>query len=365
MHMRKTFCAIMGKVDQEMKKASIVDVAKMAGVSIATVSNVCTGNKYVSKELEQSVLDAIEKLNYKPNYMASSLRSQKSKMIAVMIPSYAMEYYGEMLQGIQDVAASRGCVITTFETKSMIEREIDYLYIASELMVSGVIILSQAMDCDEDSNKRYSRALTELTTREGRIPVISVMRRTGVDTVDELLLDNVHSSADAVKYLISLGHTKIGTITGGTDSVIARDRCEGYKKALTEAGIPIDENRIVNMPDYSAKSGFYGMQKLLKETDVTAVFTGNDKLAMGAMKGAAAMGKKVPEDVSVIGFDGVSTCELVTPALSTVDVSSYEVGRMAMDRLFKRMANEDLPYEPQVIRSPVVARQSTSLLKGI
>ncbi len=342
-----------------MKKASIVDVAKMAGVSIATVSNVCTGNKYVSKELRQVVLEAVLKLNYKPNYLASSLRSQKTRMIAVMIPSYAMEYFGEMLQGIQDGATALGCVITTFETKSMIEREIEYLNMASELIASGVIILSQAMDCDDEARERYSRRLTDITSGDAGIPVISVMRQTGVCGVDELLLDNINSAADAVRRLISLGHRSIGTITGGIDSVIARDRQRGYELALEEAGIPVDPGKIINNPDYSAKNGFDAVQRLISSTDVTAVFTGNDRIAMGAMKGVQAMGLSIPGDISIIGFDGVSTCGLVTPTLSTVNVSSYEVGYMAMERIGKRLSNADVSYEPVVIKPAVIDREST------
>ena len=343
-----------------MKKASIVDVAKMAGVSIATVSNVCTGNKYVSSELKQAVLEAIEKLNYKPNFLASGLRSHKMKMIAVLIPSYAMEYFGEMLQGIQDGASELGCVITTFETKSLIEREIEYLSIASELMASGAIILSQAKDCDKLLAQKYSRLLTDLTHREKKIPVVSVMRQTGVEGVDELLLDNFHSSYAAVKHLINLGHRSVGTITGGMDSEIARDRLKGYEAALIEAGITLDKRKVINNPDYSAEKGYIAMKQLINTTDVTAVFTGNDKIAMGAIKGAQAMGRKIPDDISIIGFDGISACELVSPTLSTVNVASYEMGYMAMERIGKRLANEDIPYDPVMITPQVVQRESTA-----
>lgn len=343
-----------------MKKATITDVAKLAGVSIATVSNVCTGNKYVSKELRQQVLDAIVKLNYKPNYLASSLRNRNTKMIAVMIPAHSMEYFGGILQGIQDCATAMGFVIITFETKSRIEREVEYLEIANELMVSGVIILSQSMDCDEETRQRYTSLLAALTDhQEKTVPVISVMRETGIGTVDELLLDNLNSSADAVRHLISLGHTHIATITGGMDSEIARDRQRGYELALSQAGIPIDPARIYNCPEYTFRYGFAAMKHLLETTKITAVFAGNDTLAIGAMKCAQSMGLRIPEDISVIGFDGLSSCELVTPTLSTVNVSSYDLGYTAMDRLGKRLSGEALSYDPVVIRPRVVRRQST------
>lgn len=343
-----------------MKKANITDVAKLAGVSIATVSNVCTGNKYVSKELRQKVLDAIVKLNYKPNYLASNLRNRNTKMIAVMIPSHSMEYFGEILQGILDCATAMGFVIMTFETKSRIEREVEYLEIANELMVSGVIILSQAMDCDAETKRRYTSLLSALTEQQEKaVPVISIMRETGIGTVDEILLDNLNSSADAVRHLIELGHTHIGTITGGIDSEIARDRQRGYELALREANLPADPDYIVNCPDYSVKNGFNAMKHLLENTPVTAVFAGNDSLAIGAMKCAQSMGLRIPEDLSVIGFDGLSVGELVSPTLSTVNVSSYDLGYMSMERLGRRLSNDDLPYAPAVIHPPVVRRQST------
>lgn len=344
-----------------MKKANITDVAKLAGVSIATVSNVCTGNKYVSKELRQIVLDAIVKLNYKPNYFASSLRNRNARMIAVMIPSYSMEYFGKILQGIQDCAAAMGFVIITFETKSMIEREVEYLEIANELMVSGVILLSQACDCDDETDRRYTDVLRSMTTQqEQTVPVISVMRETGVETVDEMLLDNVNSSADAVRHLISLGHRSIGTLTGGINSAIARDRLRGYELALEGAGIAIDPKKIVHNPEYSVECGFQGMKTLLETTDITAVFAGNDALAIGAMKCAQQTGLRVPEDISVIGFDGLSTCELVTPTLSTVNVRSYDLGYAAMEHLGKRLSqNIDPICKPIMIRPTVVSRDST------
>ncbi len=347
-----------------MKKASIVDVAKMAGVSIATVSNVCTGNKYVSKELREVVLDAIVKLNYKPNYLASSLRSQRSRMIAVMIPYYTMEYYGEMLQGIQDGAAALGYLISTFETRSSIAKEIEYISLSSEYMASGVIILSQALDCDDDERKSYLELLSGMTRRDPKIPIVSVMRETGVKGVDEILLDGVNSAADAVRHLISLGHKSIGMIAGGLDSAVGRDRFAGYRLALDEAGIAYDEKKVISNINYSPVKAFYNMQELIKATDVTAVFTSNDRIAMGALKGARALGADVPHDISVIGYDGVPTCELMSPTLSTVHVSSYDIGHMAMEKIGKRLSGDDTDYEPVVIRPKIVVRESTAPPKG-
>lgn len=337
---------------------NIKDVAKLAGVSVSTVSNVRTGKKKVSPESEKKVREAIKTLNYTPNPMASGLRSSSSKLIGVMLPSLGSVFFGQILRGIQDASDASGYIISVYETNNSIEKEMEYLDLLSRNMAAGVILASQHGP-NPANDPFYKEAFGVLHARKNDAFIVSIDERLDFPEVDSVIVDNRAASRQAVQHLISLGHRKIGHINGPLDFYNSSRRLEGYYDALKEVGIT-PHKKWLRFGEFSPLSGYNCMRDLLKETDVTAVFAANDQIGIGAIKAIHDVGLRVPEDIAVIGFDNIFAGTLISPNLSTVHVPTYQMGTAAMHRILQRISGEVTgPKEPFALKTNIIIRRST------
>ncbi|WP_066646855.1 LacI family DNA-binding transcriptional regulator [Christensenella timonensis] len=339
--------------------ASIKDVAKLAGVSQATVSNVRTGNKYVRPELVKRVNDAIEQLGYIPNPMASRLRGNRSFVVGVILPTFYHPFHAGILKGIQDVALGSEYLINVYATGSDLKREYDSLVRFLYSMPDGVILSSYANE-QNDYGQECLDTIRELVSGKKKIPVISLERHLKIPGVESILSDYEQAAYDTVEYLIGLGHKKIAHISGPMARDVSIKRYQGYLRALKEHGIPFNP-AYVREGLFTPESGYACTRDLMLKTDITAVFAANDETGIGAIKALKDLGRHIPQDVAVIGVDNIYAGTLIEPSLSTVDVPGYQMGRMAMSRMLEFTDDHQSPNykKPTYLSTTIIPRKST------
>ena len=338
---------------------SINDVAKHAGVSIATVSNVLTGARTVSPALAKRVTDAAEALDYRANPLASGLKSKKSDTIGVIFTSFNRIFFTQVLRGIEDVALRCGYRVNLFESGESLGKEQEYVELLVNSWTDG-IILSSCADIAKESDRAYLKSLGALKCRGRQIPVIGLERSLHNGISGAVLADNEQAAYDIMRHLLEMGHTRIAHIAGPPNLPMSAERMNGYRRALGEAGIPFDSN-LIKPGDFTPLRGYEAMRQLLDETSLTAVFAANDQMAVGAIKAVKETGHRIPEDIAVAGFDNIFASSLIAPSLTTVNVPRYAMGVRAMELLHEKITNPESERQIARFKGTIVRRQSTDL----
>jgi LacI family transcriptional regulator len=332
--------------------ASIKDVSRVAAVSIATVSHVLNGTRYVSPELRVRVEAAISQLNYRHNGLARSLRTRQSYAIGLIIPDVGNPYYPQIARGVQDAADAAGYTVFLCNSDRSAEKELRLLTVLEQRRVDGVVLDATG------SSEGLRPALGRQTA-----PVVLVGSR--IDDPDfDVVRMAPHGGYEAVRHLLARGHRRIGLIGGPPRPGSSRpSKAGGYLLALEEAGIK-PEPALIAQGDYSRESGQLAMQQLLALASgqrPTAVFAGNDLMAIGALMAARDAELEVPEDVAIAGYDDIPEAAVTSPALTTVAVPKYEMGRTAAELLLERIATRATPGAPRhlVLAHHLIVRGST------
>lgn len=336
----------------------IKEVAKKAGVSISTVSNVMNEKKPVSPELKVRVTEAIEALQYEVNPVGRGLKSNKTNQVGVIVPSFNQVYFPSVLQGIHEAGLKFGYTILVFETNGNVELEKQHVRFLQHSWSDGIILASYA-NGENISDRKYIRSLLDSGNRKKRIPVVSLenVLDPGIDAV---VIDNRRAAETAVKHLISLGHRQIAHIAAPLRFQIGSLRLEGYKQTIAQAGLVVDDD-LIEEGDYSPQSGYQAMLRLLKKgKSFSAVFAGNDQMGIGAIRALLDEGYRIPEDVAVIGIDNNFPSTLISPSLSSVNLPKYDMGYQAMYLLNERMKDSEKPRSVITLESELVVRKSTS-----
>ena len=336
----------------------IKEVAKKAGVSISTVSNVMNEKKPVSPELKARVNEAIEELQYEVNPVGRGLKSNKTNQVGVIVPSFNQVYFPAVLQGIHEAGIKYGYTILVFETNGNVDLEKQHVRFLQHSWTDGIILASYA-NRENVSDRKYIRSLLDSGNRKKRIPVVSLesVLDPGIDAV---VIDNRKAAGTAVHHLISLGHKSIAHIAAPLRFQIGNLRMEGFLETMKEAGLPVDHD-LIGEGDYSPISGYQAMKGILKKgKSFTAVFAGNDQMGIGVIRALLDEGYRVPEDVAVIGIDNNFPSTLITPSLSSVNLPKYDLGYQAMHLLNERMKDPDKPRCVITLESELIVRRSTS-----
>ncbi len=338
--------------------ANIKDVAKLANVSISTVSSVINNNKSVSDELKKRVEDAIKKLDYQTSPVARSLKNRKSGSIGVILPNIASIFFPQLLNGIENTAYKHGYSIIYFNSHQNISKEKKYMEMLAQYFVEGIIVDSSA---DIKNGSGYIRFLTDKIIQKHNIPVVSLERNLHTGSIGSVTVDNEHGGYLVTRHLADLGHRSIAHITGHTGYPMSLDRISGYRKALQEYGLDYNEGLIKN-GDFSPLSGYNAMKELLNQgVQFTGVFAGNDQEAIGAMKAIKEAGLKIPQDIAVAGFDDISVATLIEPALTSISFSKYDMGAVAAESLIQSMRNPGLTPEHHILDIGLNIRCSSDL----
>lgn len=337
------------------------DVAKLAGVSVATVSNVMTGKKPVSDELKQKVLDVIKAVDYKVDLIARGLKSKRTFNIGVVMPEITKLFFPDVLTGIEDAAKKHGYTLTYYSSRYSIETERAYVHQLRAGWADGLLLDSC---CSVKEQIDWAKELREMYASEMRMPIVCIDRVLDSNVLSSVHVDNEELGKDATRRLIKLGRRRILHLSAPLNLSLGSLRYEGYKKALSEAGIKLD-SRYVLEGDYSSGTAYALMKEVLSNNlSFDGLFAANDQSAIGALKAILEEGIKVPEQVAIIGFDNAFPATLVHPSISTYNVPKYKMGYKAFEVLYKSMIDSDAPIENVVLEANYIERQSMNILKG-
>jgi len=328
---------------------TINDVARKAGVSTTTVSHIINGTRYVSDELKVKVEAAIRELGYRPNSLARGLRRGESKTLGLIVPDNSNPFFAEILRSIENIGYEHGYAVILCNSDDDIKKEISYTELLVAKQVDGIVFITTNNSCEH---------LQEIID-EG-IPIVVIDRDIPLSGTDVLLVDNFHGGYMATRYLIELGHRRIACITGPSLLNPSADRVNGYKQALSEAGIPENPAWIVT-GDFQYRGGELGIEQLLQlDERPTAVFACNDMMALGALRGLRKAKLSVPRDISLIGFDDISLTSVVSPALTSVAQPLHEISRLAFELLIERIQQKGENHEAKriVLPTQIVERES-------
>ena len=339
--------------------ASIKDVAKEAGVSVATVSRVINGTATVSDESRTRVEQAIHDLGYRSNEVARTLKMIKTRRIAVIITSLSRSFFSRVIEGIQAEAEKHSYSVFFAETHDSIEKEKQLVELFAGQWVDGIILASSVND--ETEHEEYISRLASLNKQGTRIPVVTLEFPLNNGHLDAVCIDHQKAAYDAVRYLIDLGKHNIAHISHPEGNRIGAWRTNGYETAIRAAGLPF-RKEMISEANYTSYSGYLAMERLVSGGHrPDAVFCANDQTAVGVIKYCEDNGLNVPEDVAIIGTDDIFVASIMSPSLSTVDVPKFKLGTQAMELLLSRI-QEDRPIYTRTVKFldySIVEREST------
>jgi LacI family transcriptional regulator len=334
---------------------TIKDVARLAGVSTATVSHVINGTRYVSQELHNRVTEAMVRLRYRPNRLAQSLRSGETKSIGLIVPDNSNPFFGEVARICEDVGFQNGYNVFLCNSDESLEKEAAYINMLIAKQIDGVILLSSGSD---------SSALRELARLN--IPVVVTDRDSPDLDCDRVVVNNQRGGYQATRHLIDLGHRRIACIGGPKKLVTSQQRLKGYRRALKEAGIAANPEYVV-YGDFRFQSGEEALQQLLQvEPQPTAVFACNDLMAIGALRALHRAGLRAPEQLSLVGFDDIPFSSVVVPALTSVAQPVKELAQTSMKLLLDHIKNSDQKRKVRrIILDPYLVERDSCAPLGV
>lgn len=329
---------------------TIYDVAREAGVSMATVSRVVNNNPNVKPQTRKKVFEAIEKLGYRPNAVARGLASKKTTTVGVVIPDISNQIFAEVARGIEDIATMYHYNIILSNADKKKEREIRVVNTLLEKQVDGLLFMGGTITEDHINAFNTASVPIVLCATSGESKVIA--------SVD---IDHEQAAYDAVKYVIDQGHTKIAMISGPLEDLTnGYARFQGYKRALEEANLPLREE-YVRIGNYRYESGLEVSQYFLELAErPTAIFTATDEMAIGTIHKIQDYGLNVPDDISVISVDNIRMASMVRPQLTTVAQPMYDIGAVSMRLLTKLMKKEDVEDNQVILPHELIVRHSVS-----
>lgn len=329
--------------------ATIRDVARKAGVSVATVSRVVNNQGGVRPATAEKINKAMQELNYIPNVLARSVASQKSYLLGMIIPDIENPFFAAVYTGVNKIAGESSYTTLLGDSEDKIEREEELVRTMLEHRASGLILTPVFENAEWLSRVKID------------VPVCLVDRDIEGMDCDRVLIDNVSGAYEATKLLIKNGHTRIGVITGPLDSTPGKERYNGYQKCLKEQGIPI-EPVLVKIGDFREGSGYRLGGELLKaENPPTAILSCNNLMTLGLLEAINSSEVKVGSDVAVVGFDDISVATLMEPRLTVVSRPMREMGEWAAKLLLKRIINPNSPKQLVMMTPNLIVRGSEVL----
>lgn len=332
--------------------STIYEVAKLAGVSTATVSHVCNNTRYVSEDTRRKVNEAMKKLDYRPNTLAQGLRGGSLKSVGLIVPDCTNAFFAEVARAIDRVCFSLGYNIILCNTDNNAQQQSYYIDMLISKRVDGIIFISTD-ETDDDVQK----------CREASVPVVIVDRDVHYDSVDTIIVNNELGGYEAASYLISLGFDRIACIAGPANISSSVQRVAGYRRALSEHGIAVPDRYVYsgNFHYTGGKDAFIHFRTL--DAMPQAVFACNDMMAIGFIHTALDSGLSVPSDISIIGFDNTELSGVMSPLLTTVAQPIEEIAEIATKQLLEKIESGNgkvmsIVLEPRlVIRETCVKKQ--------
>ncbi|MFS0724863.1 LacI family DNA-binding transcriptional regulator [Paenibacillus sp. 1P07SE] len=329
-------------------KPTIYDIAKLAGVSTATVSKVFNRTGNISEATRSKVVRISRELNYQPSMVASALAGKNTFSLGLLIPDLVNPFFAELARHVEDRAHELGYNLIICNTDNDIDKEIRYIQLLRQKSVDGIIVATGVRDDD---------ALKELIDQQ--VPVALVAREMSVLSASTLMVDDFAGGYSAASYLLELGHRRIGLVAESLTVSSSKERIRGYRLALEEAGLPY-EKALLAVSDFSVEGGKAAAIKLLSQSSPTAIFACNDVLAIGVMQAAKETGLKVPKDLSIVGFDNTILATITDPPMTTIAQPIRAMGHQVVDLIIQEIQDERAVKQRVVLLPELIKRGSTS-----
>lgn len=330
---------------------TLKEVAKKAEVSITTVSRVINDSDKVNVETRERVVKAMRTLGYQPNRVAQRLRGTKgrSKLLGLIIPDIQNQFYSNIVRGIEDVAYGKDYAVILCNSDENPNKERFYLDVLRSESVDGVIL---------PPIQQYGKTIDGMI--DSNIPLVCVDRKLAGESIDAVVVNNHKGAYSAVTHLIELGHRRIAIISSSPQFSSFQERQAGYEQALKDHGIDIDEGLISQGDPRSSKNAKQLTIALLKsEFPPTALFITNNLMTLGALEAINELDLKIPDDISIIGFDDMPWATAISPPLTVVRQPGYEMGRRAAELFFQRITEPDRESVQVMMETKLIFRQST------
>ncbi|KAA0546314.1 LacI family transcriptional regulator [Bacillus sp. BGMRC 2118] len=327
--------------------STIKDVAKLANVSIATVSRILNGQPGYSLKTKKKVLEAIDELGYHPNAIARGLINKKTHTIGVLFPHLSGSMVIELLRGIEKAASEHESSVIVCHTESDPNKTMKYLQLLAEKRVDGIIYTSEVLQENQyDFITKMKVPLVLLSTQsELPIPYVKV--------------SDFEAAYSATEYLIQKGHQNIGMISGNKEDMIAgKPRIDGFIQAMKDYNLKVDTDSVMVTSGFSFWDGKMGLVNLLNQKpQTTAIFTASDEMAVGAISAASQFGINVPNDLSIIGYDNINLASMSVPPLTTIHQPFMEMGEIAGKMLMEMMDTDQVPGS-SIVPHKIIERMS-------
>lgn len=333
--------------------ATIKDVAKKAGVSVATVSRVINNGDAVKEGTKKLVLSAISELNYSPNLLGRDLRRLETKRILVLLNTISNQFYSQVVKGIEEKARENGYVVMVCMTHGDKKIEESYIDLLKTRLVDGAVFLTTEHDGGFLSGELKN------------VPVVQACEPNTDFKTPTVSIDNEKAAFEAVNYLIENGHRDIAFFGAGEIYSSSRLREKGYYRALSENNLPIKSERVIN-EGFSVNAGIRATKRLLSASSLPeAIFCISDSVAAGAIKHLTENGYKIPKDISVMGFDNTQISENFIPAITTTKQPQYEIGKEAMELLLNKIKSVKPKNRHIILKHEIIVRDSVKRREGI
>ncbi|EJL6956787.1 substrate-binding domain-containing protein [Vibrio cholerae] len=332
--------------------ATMKDIARLAGVSTSTVSHVINKSRFVSDEIAERVNNAAQQLNYAPSALARSLKMNRTKTIGMLVTTSTNPFFGEVVKGVERSCYHQGYNLILCNTEGDNQRMKASINTLLQKRVDGLLLMCSTLEGER----------LDVFDLYPDIPIVVMDWGPILFASDKIQDNSLQGGYMAAKHLIECGHKEIGCITGPLIRHQAQMRYEGYKRALAEAGIAINPDWIVES-DFECEGGYQAFEKLYQRGKLpSALFVSNDMMAMGVIQAASQRGLRVPDDLSLIGYDDVHIAKFMTPALTTIHQPKYRLGKAAVDTLLYRLENPDTTAQVVQLEPTLVVRNSVRKL---
>jgi len=331
--------------------ANMKDIARMAGVSLGTVSHVLNKSAGVREPLRQRVLKAVQAVGYQPSQLARGLRRDKTNMIGMIIPDITNPFFPAVVRGAEDVAFSNGYRLILCNSDNNHSKELVHLNELRTYLPAGLIVIPSNFSDLTAQAESYRRAGTG---------VVCIDRLPANWEGDSVTANNEEGAYNATRWLLQMGHARLSAITGPLHLTNAKERLDGFKRAMREARLHLAPEH-VQETTFDKQGGYTKALILMRLIPrPTAIFAGNDMIALGALIAIREVGLRCPEDVSLIGFDDLDLAETTNPALSSVSQSGYQLGTAAAQILLDRLEGDKGPAKHLVLETSLKLRNSVA-----
>ncbi len=311
--------------------ATIKDVARLAGVSTTTVSHVINKTRFVAEATQEKVLEAVKELNYAPSAVARSLKCNTTRTIGMLVTQSTNLFFSEVIDGVESYCYRQGYTLILCNTGGIYEKQRDYIRMLAEKRVDGILVM-----CSD-----LTQELSEMLESHSDIPKVIMDWGPEASKADKIIDNSELGGYLATKYLIDRGHKDIACLSGHLNKLACQERIAGFRRAMEEANLNVNDNWILE-GNFECDTAVLAADKIIAMDKMpTAVFCFNDTMALGLMSRLQQKGVRVPDDISVIGYDNIELAEYFSPPLTTIHQPKRRVGKNAFEILLERIKDKE------------------------